>query len=267
MKKAICTLLVFFAPVTVWSMSLEIAKELALEACSVNNRLHVLLLQGMLKNDALTPEMLKSQTKEEVRMKWEKYIHGVEDFIFQDARERKKTYVQVFTKDQPPSSREEWRKTGELYASLQNASLKAGIVLGFEELRGKKPADATIERVFIQRCELEVQNITRDWSDIEERGRQASERRWAEVDRKIDRLEKDERAEEMSRGAQLLGLGLGLMGNGGVGTSGSKSSASCHYTKDFVSGFHRTCYYQCPTGVVTSTVAAAEICPITRTAP
>ena len=269
MKKLVGVLVLCIAG-QVWGGVALMTKETALKSCSsAVNSLHIVLLEDLLKKDVLTSELLEKypQSEKEIKAAYEGYIDSVEDEIFKSERKRVNMWVKGFTEGKPADSQEEMRDIGELRADLINVSLKVGLTGSFVELRGKQPQKATIERVFIQTCEAEVQRITRGWIESEDRNRQASEARWREVDRQINQLEKDERAEEMSRGARLLGIGIGLMGNGGAGPSDSKSRGSCHHTRDFVSGFHRTCYYQCISGIITSTVSSTEICPLTTAAP
>ncbi len=268
MKKLVGVLVLCIAG-QVWGGVALRARDSALEACSKLNGFHIFLLEDLLRKDALRSELIEKnpQSEKEINAAWERVIDSAEDEIFKVERKRVDAWVKVFTEGKPADSQEEMRDIAELRADLINVALKVGLTSGFIELRGKQPQKATLERVFIQTCEAEARRLTREWIESEDRDRQASEARWRAVDRQIDRLENDEREEEMSRGARLLGIGIGLMGQGGAGLSDSKSRGTCHHTRDFVSGFHRTCYYQCISGIITSTVSSTEICPLTTAAP
>lgn len=71
-----------------------------------------------------------------------------------------------------------------------------------------------------------------------------------------------EAAERRRQAEVLLNLGLGIMSMG-ANQSNIKPS-NCFLKSNITSGFHKTCIYSCPTGNITSTVGAAELCPLTR---
>lgn len=268
MKKSLLTLLLALAPMFAWGQSLYAVKKMVVEKCSDQKfiRFHINILTNMLDFRQKTIELIEANPKLEnyARAEWPKYIDEVKNKVYSSNKKFRDSWVNAF-KDKPAGVEDEyWHIVSELSADMINDSRDEGLFEGYLELRSRTPTKETIERVFVTICENEVQRRTQEWASIEERSRQSSEARAAELNRQIQQLEDDAREARVRQGLELLNLSVGLMSNG---RTNSANSDTCYHTNDAVSGLYRTCYYKCPTGVVTSTVGAAEICPLSRAAP
>lgn len=152
-------------------------------------------------------------------------------------------------------------ESAQFMVDVATTAANVALVAALKELMGTVPGEDRIRRVFVQACEAKVYALTENARQSQQARREKFDRRMDQIDRDIAR---DERADRRRSGEALMNLGLSIMGAGGGGGGTRPGAGTCHYSSSSVSGFHKTCYYQCVTGVVTSTVGAAEMCPPTR---
>ncbi len=176
-------------------------------------------------------------TKREVQRQWEIFIGLISENL-----EKLRQVGEKATENRS--------ETIKFIATVRHAARNIALKETFEALKGTDPPDSAVNEVFSKRCQAAVYELTRNTRDTERRLQ--------------EQFEREERDEARRRSERLLDLGLNLLG-GGVAT-GSRTE-TCHSTSSFVYGMHRTCYYKCPSGTVTSTVGASQMCPLTRSIP
>jgi hypothetical protein len=158
--------------------------------------------------------------------------------------------------------------------NLHSLTAKSGAIFTtLKELAGKNYNNKMIRDTFQNECLKNVDELIARVKAHEEQARKREldemrERmnaRRAEADRELERMEREsaraERRAESDRAERLLNQGLGILNQN---NSTGVRPTGCFFQREAVSGFHKTCFYSCLTGIVTSTVGSTEMCPPTR---
>lgn len=243
------TALWFVLMTTVANADAELITKRAVKWCSgeITNFHQTVISQLLVYRSQLVEFAKKNPRQLELAQdKWSEQMEILEDELYKYDERLKATATSDYTK---------------LLVEVATTASNVALLETLKELKGKIPSKDRIRRVFVQACEAKVYALTEDARQSQQARREKFDRRMDQIDRDIAR---DERADRRRSGEALMNLGLSIMGAGGGGGGTRPGAGTCHYSSSSVSGFHKTCYYQCVTGVVTSTVGAAEMCPPTR---
>jgi hypothetical protein len=236
--------------------------DFATKSCNERNEYQVKVIEGSLKSfDKLMRDYDNGKiTGDQASRSWERLMGEVSqanDKIKSDFEVKNAGASELF-----------------IITNLHSLTAKSGAIFTtLKELAGNKYNNKIIRDTFRNECLKNVDELTLRVKAIEERARKREldemrERmnaRRAEADRELERMEREsaraERQAERDRSERLLNQGLGILNQN---NSTGVRPTGCFFQRESVSGFHKTCFYSCVTGVITSTVGSTEMCPPTR---
>ena len=232
--------LLFFSPPVIWGSEAEFITKHSLDGCTgASAGLHLLAANTMLKFIYVGRRVVEENpnNQEIVDKDWKKIIQSLSENL-ENLR---------VVNEKAAANRSE---NAKMIVTVRHSAANIALNQTFEEFKGTNPAESKVNEIFSRKCEAAVYQLTQNTRELE---------------RKLqEQFDREEREEARLRSERFLNLGLNLLS----GSSGRRpSSNSCHNTSNFISGTYRTCYYQCPSGTVTSTIGAAEICALTKSMP
>ena len=239
MRRLLAALL-FFSPPVIWGSEAEFITKHSLDGCTGGSAgLHVLAANTMLKFIYVGRRVVEENPNDQeiVEKEWKKVIQS-----FTDNLENLRV-----VNEKAAANRSE---NAKMIVTVRHSSKNIALNQTFQELKGTDTSESRVNEVFSQKCEAAVYELTRNTREFERRQR--------------EQFDREEREEARLRSERFLNLGLNLLSGS---TSRRPASISCHNTSNFISGAYRTCYYHGPSGTVTSTIGAAEICPLTKSMP
>ena len=240
MKRTLLSFLLAISPTILWASEAEFITKHSLDGCTgASAGLHVLAANTMIKFIFVGRRVVEENpnNQEIVEKEWKKVIQS-----FSESLENLRV-----VNEKAAANRSE---NAKMIVTVRHSSKNIALNQTFQELQGTNPSELKVNEIFSRKCQEAVYQLTRNTREFERKQQ--------------EQFDREEREEARLRSERFLNLGLNLLSGS---TSRRPASNSCHNTSNFISGAYRTCYYQCPSGTVTSTIGAADICPLTKSMP
>lgn len=232
------------------------------KSCSERNGVQIKIIAYALQNydNIMSDHSKRKITKDQVTRSWDSLIDDISQ-----ANDKIMSNLEV----QMSSSSESTKS----FVRVSQTAKSGAIFTTVNLLASKKYNDKIIRDTFIKECQAGANEIITELKRSEDainkrrlnEIRDRTNARRAEADRELERMEREsaraDRQAERERSERLIIQGLGILNQN---NSRAPQPTGCFLQRDTVSGFHKTCYYSCNTGVVTSTVGSTEICSLTR---
>lgn len=225
----------------------EIVTQYALKGCTNASQYHLALIGVSLRyfkqlEEAVQADQISSQTAQEY---WDSSIESVSDELFKFNDEKKERVSSA-------------SESGKLMLETRAIASDTALYQTISNLAGKEHNETRVNRIFTAACETKVISLTESYR-VNQRNRRA------EMDRRLDQMERESQAEsrraDRERSQRLINQGLGILNQN---NSRDVQPSGCFFQRETVSGFHKTCYYRCVTGNIPHVVGSTELCPLTR---
>lgn len=240
MIRILLAVLLAISPTIIWASEAEFITKHSLDGCTgASAGLHLLAANTMVKFIYVGRRVVEENpnNQEIVEKEWKKVVQS-----FSESLENLRV-----VNEKAAANRSE---NAKMIVTVRHSAGNIALNQTFEELKGTNPSESKVNELFSRKCEAAVYQLTRNTRDFERKQQ--------------EQFDREEREEARLRSEMFLNFGLNLLSRS---AGRSPVSESCHNTSNFISGAYRTCYYQCPSGTVTSTIGAADICPLTKSMP
>lgn len=224
------------------------------ESCSTNSASYLAMTKSLLEYiGRIRTEVSNGKaTKEQGTKAWQDILRDVDDADYK--------LEQALAK-----SLEGMREETKVFLSISQSAKKYARSKTVSALSDESHSENTIKSHFVQSCIEAVESITKDAIQREIQREATREKQLQELDDSMNSLDREIEAFD-KRSAQRR---LNSLVNKGAnesegGRMGQPAPKSCFYKSEFVSGLNKTCFYQCSTGVITTTVTPTEACTFNR---
>lgn len=218
-----------------------------LNSCERNNGVNIELIQYSLKEYENIQNLIKQKkiSEDQGTEIWRRFTIEIENALNTMAEQNREASIRHST-------------DAQIFSDLRTTAFQTATVSTIIKYVRKNYTLYEITNHFVEICKQTSNKISKSSIDDYRARRVETDRQLQKIDRDIDRIfaERENQSKE-----KILNIGAGIFGKS---STPSSPSGPCFFTKELTVGLHKTCYYNCPTGVITSTIGPAEMCTPTR---